>query len=543
MSFTLQKSSVFAGRPGPVLVIVMDGVGLGKREIGNAVIQAKAPNLNWLFQNAPWLPLTAHGTAVGLPDDTLMGNSEVGHNAIGAGRYIKQGATVIEDLIRTGEFYKSSVLNELIDRCLARQSALHLIGLLQVANVHSHVDYLKAITRHAAARGVGKVFFHLLTDGRDDEPGSGYRLLKEFEAFIAPWNNDRQQFRVASGGGRMCITMDRYEADWEMVHRGWNTHVLGQAEVSAGSVDEAFAKIRELTAGKVDDQYTPTYVIGDANGPIGRIKDGDAVIFFNHRGDRAIEISRAFEDDNFPHFERGPRPDVLFAGMMEYDGDLHIPKRFLVAPPAIRDTLGEILAKNGIPQVAIAETQKFGHVTYFWNGNWSGTFDDRYEKYYEIKSDTGITFDLKPAMKAPEIAQLTVQQIEAGSFRFGRINFANGDMVGHTGNLAAVIQGIEAVDQGIGLILAAIAKAKGVALITADHGNSDEMIKSGKPSTAHSNNQVPCLIFDPLAQKGEYRLNRTIVNPTLRNIAATALFFLGLELRPADHFEAALVQP
>jgi len=344
-----------------------------------------------------------------------------------------------------------------------------------------------------------------------------------------------------AGGGRMVTTMDRYEADWDVVRRGWEAHVLGEAPERFLSASEAIRRIREKAP--VADQYLPPFVIVDQAGqPVGPVLDGDAVIFFNFRGDRAIEISRAFEEENFSAFDRKRWPSVLYAGMMEYDGDLKIPKRYLVNPPAIDRTMGEYLVANGVAQFALSETQKYGHVTYFWNGNRSGYLDPQLETYVEIPSDQ-VTFDQRPWMKAAQIADETIQLLESGKYRWGRINFANGDMVGHTGNLDAAVIAVEALDLSLKRIIDVIDKTSGIAVVTADHGNADEMftVEGGNRvvKTAHTLNPVPLIIYDPDYQ-GEYTLRKDLEKPGLSNIAATVFRLLGWEA--PNGYEPSLIE-
>ena len=324
--------------------------------------------------------------------------------------------------------------------------------------------------------------------------------------------------------------MDRYNADWNIVKRGWDAHVLGKARAfhSAGDAVRTFYdETPEIT-----DQYLDAFVIADKEDcPVGPIVDGDAVIFFNFRGDRAIEISRAFTEENFQEFDRGALPDVLYAGIMEYDGDTHIPPEFLVWPPAIDRTVCEYLCTEKITSFAVSETQKFGHVTYFWNGNRSGYIDESLETYVEIPSDR-IEFDRAPKMKALEIRDRTIEMLKSGKYRFGRVNFANGDMVGHTGSLNASIIAMETVDQCVGELLEAVKGLEGIAVVTADHGNSDIMFTVGKNGTrevktAHTLNPVPFAIFDP-GFKLEYEM-ADLQNKGLSNVAATLLNLLGYE--------------
>ncbi len=546
MSFELRKSERFLPSAGPVVVVVMDGVGVGRTDAGNAVHLARTPTLDNLREKALYRTLRAHGVAVGLPSDGDMGNSEVGHNALGAGRIFAQGAKLVNEAIASERLFEGPTWNALTTRAQERKGALHFIGLLSDGNVHSHIEHLKAMIANAHARGVEKVFIHALLDGRDVPETSALNYVEDLEAFLKPLDErpDRT-YRIASGGGRMTITMDRYEADWPMVERGWQTHVHGEGQRFA-DCRTAIESLRAASPGVID-QNLPGFVIGDAAGPVGPIRDGDGVVFFNFRGDRAIEISKAFEQDDFPHFDRGDRPDVLYAGMMQYDGDEKVPARFLVEPPSIERTMGEFLAKNRVTQFACSETQKFGHVTYFWNGNRSGMFDDQYESYLEIPSDNG-AFELRPWMKAAEITDATIKAVAEGRHRFIRINYANGDMVGHTGHLEATVNAVSTVDLMLARLLAAVRSAQGVAVITADHGNADEMYMwdskvsafkrkaDGVPQakTSHTLNPVPLYIDGaPVA------FRRDLPDAGIANLPATCLELLGFE-PPAD-FEPSLL--
>ena len=391
---------------GPIVTIVMDGIGLRESEEGNAVKLSYTPVLDKLFEKYPYTSLKAHGTAVGLPSDDDMGNSEVGHNAIGAGAVYSQGAKLVNESIESGEMYKAKGWTEIIENAKNNKSVLHFIGLFSDGNVHSHIDHLKAMIKQAKNEGINKVRVHILLDGRDVGETSALDYVVPFEEYIAALCDANFDVKIASGGGRMNITMDRYEADWSMVERGWNTHVLGEARQFA-SAQEAIETYRAETG--VIDQDLPAFVIADDNGAVGKINDGDSVIFFNFRGDRALEISRAFEDASLNTFNRKYLPKVCYAGMLQYDGDLNIPSRFLVEPPAIQNTMGELLASKGIAQLAVAETQKFGHVTYFWNGNKSGKFDEALETYIEVKSDV-VPFEQRPWMKAAEATDALIEE-------------------------------------------------------------------------------------------------------------------------------------
>jgi len=523
MSLSLKKSDKFSGRKGPLLLIIMDGIGIGKEYDGNAVYKASTPVLDKLMQGNIVTLLKAHGPAVGLPTDDDMGNSEVGHNAIGAGRIFAQGAKLVENSIRSGDIFKSNVWTKILEKGKAG-GTIHFLGLLSDGNVHSHINHLFALINNAAKNGVAKLRVHTLLDGRDVGEKSALDYIRPLQELLGKISAEKGfDYKIGSGGGRMVTTMDRYNADWEVVRRGWETHVNGNGR-KFKSAEEAIQTLYDEDA-NITDQYLGQFVIADENDePIGRIDDGDCVLNFNFRGDRAIEISRAFEEDDFNEFDRGPKPDVLYAGMMEYDGDLHIPSKYVVAPPSITRTISEYLCAEGVTQFAISETQKFGHVTYFWNGNRSGYINRDVEEYVEIPSDK-IEFDKAPLMKAVEITDKSIELLKSGKFKFGRINFANGDMVGHSGKMAAAIAAVEIVDKSLGRLLPVVEELGGTVVITADHGNSDEMWteKNGKRSvkTAHTLNPVPFIIVDPQFNN-EYKMAR-IEDPGLSNIAATLL--------------------
>ena len=534
---TLLKIDNFHRPKGPIVAVVLDGVGIGKGDASDGVSVSYTPVLDRLYQEKLVTRIKAHGTAVGLPSDDDMGNSEVGHNALGAGRVFSQGAKLVSQAIESGSIFAGQSWNTITDRCHAG-GTLHLIGLVSDGNVHSHIDHLYAIISRCAEAKISRVRIHGLLDGRDVDPRSGLDYFKPLEQFCRELQEQGCDCRVASGGGRMLTTMDRYEADWRIVEQGWKTHVLGIGR-KFSSASESIATYYEEDP-DITDQYMDPFVIADDNGPVGKIEDGDSVVFFNFRGDRAIEISKAFEDETFTYFDRQRYPDVFYAGMMEYDGDAKIPQNYLVEPPTIKGTIGEYLCAAGITSFAISETQKFGHVTYFWNGNKSGYIDENLEKYVEIESDR-IAFDLKPWMKAAEITDRAVEAVLSGKYQFIRLNYANGDMVGHTGIEAAIRIAVETVDFCLGRLLSAVSKAGGIALITADHGNADCMWKekdgTRRPMVAHTTNPVPFIVKD-FDNQNEFVL-QNIDNPGLSNVAATLCILLGFE--PPEHYDAPLV--
>jgi 2,3-bisphosphoglycerate-independent phosphoglycerate mutase len=552
----LKKSSAFQGPKGPVVLAIMDGVGLGKFKEGDMVAAATKPNWEWLLKHAVYTTLKAHGRAVGMPSDEDMGNSEVGHNAIGAGRVFDQGASLVENAINSGQLFEGDAWKSLVANVQLHKSTLHFIGLLSDGNVHSHIRHLIAMLGEARKLGVKRVRLHALLDGRDVPPQSALVYVDQIEAVLKELSTDGFDYAMASGGGRMKITMDRYEADWPMVERGWKIHVLGEGPPFP-SARAAIEKYRADNPAVIDQDLPPFVVVRDGK-PVGPVVENDSVILFNFRGDRGIELCRAFEDETFDKFARGPKPKVKFGGMMEYDGDTHTPKRYLVNPPAIAGTMGEFLAATGLPQLACSETQKYGHVTYFFNGNRSGKFSEELETYVEIKSDR-VPFEERPWMKAAEITDVALKAIHENSHRFIRLNYPNGDMVGHTGHCLAVEISVEATDLSIGRLIKALQDANGILIATADHGNADEMFqrdKKGniamdertgqpKPKTSHSLNPVPCFIYDP-SGTAKVRLSEAAKKGTadapalgISSLAATCIKLLGYE--PPEGYDPSII--
>ncbi len=538
MTLSLNQHLTFSGRSGPVLVVIADGVGVAEDDASNAVTRAETPTLDALLASRSSTCLAAHGTAVGLPTDDDMGNSEVGHNAIGAGRIFAQGAKLVNKALETKTIYSSDVWGRAVSH--GRSGVMHFIGLHSDGNVHSHIDHLHQMIKQAVSEGVESICVHILLDGRDTPPRSAMDFIEKTEAFITAINDlSNADVRIASGGGRMTITMDRYEADWEMVKRGYDchTHGIGRTFTSAKQALETLYEESDL-----GDQYLEPFVIVTESGdPVGKIQDGDSVIFFNFRGDRAIEISQAFESQEFTAFDRGNHPDIFYAGMLQYDGDILVPANYLVDPPVIDRTMGEYLADMGVSSFAISETQKFGHVTYFWNGNRSGYINDELENYVEIPSDN-VPFDEAPEMKAQEITDATIDLLISGKYQYGRVNFANGDMVGHTGNLDAAITAIETIDKCMKRLVAVIDELDGVLIYTSDHGNADQMFTETAngdrvPMTSHTLAPVPFVIHDP-TNKNEYNLAPP-ADAGLSHIASTTLNLLGFQA--PDDYQPSLI--
>jgi 2,3-bisphosphoglycerate-independent phosphoglycerate mutase len=531
---------------GPVVLVVMDGVGRGAGDEADAVAIAATPTLDRLWVPGARAELRAHGRAVGLPSDDDMGNSEVGHNALGAGKVYAQGAKLVNAAIATGSIFEGATWNAIVERG-ARGGAVHFLGLLSDGNVHSHLDHLEAMLSRAATSGCKRLYVHALLDGRDVPPTSALEYIDRTERFLGNLRAAGVDARIVSGGGRMKITMDRYEADWRMVERGWHTHVLADQRAFS-TATEAVNTLRAEHPGIIDQDLPPFCVA-----PIAPIVNGDAVVMFNFRGDRAIEISRAFDDTTFETFERVRRPDVFYCGMMEYDGDTHIPAHYLVTPPAIERPMGEILAAAHISQLAISETQKYGHVTYFWNGNRSGMFDDGTETYIEIPSDN-VPFEERPWMKAAEITDRLIAELRTGRHAFTRVNYANGDMVGHTGSFDATVLAVEAVDLQLARLAKVVSELQGILVVTADHGNADEMFqrdkagrvmrdkRSGVPvvKTSHTLNPVPFLIDDS-GRGDRYEIDPDrVATAGIANVTATCIELLGYE--PPDDLEPSLLR-
>ena len=505
----------------PIVLVIMDGVGKGDGGSGDAVVVAKTPTLDNLLATCPHTYLKAHGTAVGLPSDEDMGNSEVGHNALGCGQVYSQGAKLVGESIENGALFASETWKDLVAN--AEGKALHFLGLLSDGNVHSNIHHLIALLKQAKAEGVKKAYCHILLDGRDVPATSALEYVSMLEDTLKELNTEGCDYAIASGGGRMQVTMDRYEANWGMVEKGWRTHVQGEGRMFA-SATEAIETFRAETG--VIDQDLPAFVVGRNGEPVAKIANGDSVILFNFRGDRAQEISLAFDRKDFDKFDRPGYEGVKFAGMLQYDADLQIPYNYLLQPPVIKNTLTEVLCEAKVTEYAVSETQKYGHVTYFWNGNRSGKVCEELETYEEIPSDV-IPFEQAPAMKSKEITEKMVSAMASGKYQFLRCNFPNGDMVGHTGVMDAVVYAMECVDNGLKAIIEAADKYGYTVLITADHGNADQMTetKKGKTSvrTAHSLNPVPFIIYD---KDTKWEVKEGAFG--LANVAPTVVKMMGL---------------
>lgn len=534
-----------------VAVVVLDGWGEADPDKYNCIHVAETPTMDSLKQGAPekWRLIKAHGTAVGLPSEDDMGNSEVGHNALGAGRIFAQGAKLVDLALASGKIFEGEGFNYIKESF--ETGTMHLIGLLSDGGVHSRLDQLQLLLKGSADRGAKKIRVHILTDGRDVLDGSSVGFLETLENDLVQLRERGIDAQVASGGGRMYVTMDRYENDWEVVKRGWDAQVLGEAPYKFRDAVEAVKKLREDT--KANDQYLPPFVIVDENGKaVGPIVDGDAVVTINFRADRMVMLAKALEYENFDKFDRVRYPKIRYAGMLQYDGELKLPNHYLVSPPEIERTSGEYLVYNGVRTFACSETVKFGHVTFFWNGNRSGYFKPEMEEYVEIPSDSGISFNVQPLMKALEIGEKARDAIMSRKFHQIRVNIPNGDMVGHTGDVEATVVACKAADEAVKMILDAIEQVGGIYVVTADHGNAEEMVKrdkKGQPSldksgnvqilTSHTLQPVPIAIGGPGLSPG-VRFRKDVPTGGLANVAATVINLHGFEA-PSD-YEPTLIE-
>ncbi|XP_030927835.1 2,3-bisphosphoglycerate-independent phosphoglycerate mutase-like [Quercus lobata] len=534
-----------------VAVVVLDGWGEAKPDQYNCIHVAETPTMDSLKKGDPdkWRLVKAHGSAVGLPTEDDMGNSEVGHNALGAGRIFAQGAKLVDLALESGKIYDGEGF-KYISECFEK-GTLHLIGLLSDGGVHSRLDQLLLLLKGSSERGAKRIRVHILTDGRDVLDGSSVGFVETLENYLAELRGKGVDAQIASGGGRMYVTMDRYENDWEVVKRGWDAQVLGEAPFKFRNAVEGVKQLR--AAPKASDQYLPPFVIADESGkPVGPIVDGDAVVTINFRADRMVMVAKAFEYEDFDKFDRVRVPKIRYAGMLQYDGELKLPSHYLVSPPEIDRTSGEYLVHNGIRTFACSETVKFGHVTFFWNGNRSGYFNEELEEYVEIPSDSGITFNVQPKMKALEIGEKVRDAILSGKFDQVRVNIPNGDMVGHTGDIEATVVACKAADEAVKMILDAIEQVGGIYVVTADHGNAEDMVKrnkTGQPQldkggkiqilTSHTCQPVPIAIGGPGLAPG-CRFRRDIPTGGLANVAATVMNLHGFEA-PGD-YEPTLIE-
>ncbi|MFY9189603.1 MAG: 2,3-bisphosphoglycerate-independent phosphoglycerate mutase [bacterium] len=492
----------------PVVLIVMDGWGCAPESSGNAIAQARIPNLTWYWRRFPHTLLGAAGEDVGLPAGQ-MGNSEVGHLNLGAGRIVYQDYSRINRAISQGDFFTNSVLLEALAQ--AQGQSLHLMGLVSDGGVHSHMNHVYALLELAAQHDLQRVFVHAFLDGRDVPPTSAGTYLAALEEKMAELNLGH----IATISGRYWA-MDR-DRRWERTALAYKALVLGEGK-TAPSAAQAIKQAYEQ--GETDEFVRPTVLVQDNGDPVARVKDGDMIIFFNFRPDRARQLTRTFVDEDFSEFSRGPQPPAVhFVCFIQYDETIKAPVAF--APQRLTNTLGEYLSRQGLTQLRIAETEKYAHVTIFFSGGEEQPFPGEQRRL--IPSPKVATYDLKPEMSAYEVTAAVIEELRQGKFHLVILNYANVDMVGHTGKIAATIQAVETVDRCVGQVVEEVLRQRGVALITADHGNGEEMLDEGnRPHTAHSCNQVPFIVVADDTDAWEVRPGR------LADVAPTILDLLDL---------------
>jgi 2,3-bisphosphoglycerate-independent phosphoglycerate mutase len=526
MSTQGTKTSAFQRKPipsgsGPVALIILDGFGLREETYGNAVAQARKPNFDKIWAEYPHSTLKASEEAVGLPKGQF-GNSEVGHSNIGAGRILYQDLTRINLDIESGKFYENPVLKEAMQHALSSGTQLHLAGLVSDGGVHSHINHLLALLDMAKRMGLQKVFVHAFADGRDVAPTSG---VKDIQRVL-----DRMK---ELGIGQIATVQGRYYAmdrdnRWERTEKSYRAMVYGEGPHATDPVQA----LKDSYAKSVTDEFViPTVMVDESGQPVGLVQDGDSVIFFNFRPDRAIQLSRVFTNEDFREFDRGPKfPRVHYVCMTKFSDT--VGGYVAYAPTNLDNTLGEVLSQHGLTQLRIAETEKYPHVTFFMSGGREEPFPG--EQRVLIPSPKVATYDLKPEMSAYQVADAAVERILSGEIDAVILNFANPDMVGHTGSLEAAIKAIEAVDECLGKVLDAIHQMKGVALVTADHGNADIMIdpETGEPCTTHTLSRVPFVVT---------RTGYKVKDGILADLAPTMLALLGVP-KPAEMTGQSLIE-
>ncbi len=493
------------------MLMILDGWGINPQTLGNAVVQARTPFLDHLIKTFPNSQLTCSGKAVGLPDHT-MGNSEVGHMNLGAGRRVFQDFVRINTAIEEKDFFANPVLKQAMDLAREKDTGLHLLGLLSDGGVHSHISHLFALIDMAQQNGVKKLYVHPILDGRDTSPTSGITFIQKLQAHL----DHTGLGKIATIVGRYWA-MDR-DTRWDRVEKAFRLYTLGEGTAA----DDPVQAVRESYDAGVTDEFIAPIFLGKDKG-IGTFQQEDSLIFFNFRADRAREITQALQANEFHGFTR-PRCPALscFVTMTQYDPAYGLASAF--TPQPLIHVLGEVLSQQGISQLRIAETEKYAHVTYFFNGGEETIFPEEHRIMIPSPRDVA-TYDQKPAMSAFQLAEKTCEQIGSGKFQFVVLNFANMDMVGHTGILEAAIQACETVDTCVRQVVEAIWETNGTAFITADHGNSEQMIaEDGSPHTAHTLNPVRFLVA------GEKFKDLPVQNGILGDVAPTILKALGLAL-------------
>ncbi len=499
---------------GPVVLTVLDGWGIRENREGNAIALARTPTYHELVAQFPHTALEASGEAVGLPAGQ-MGNSEVGHMNMGAGRVVYQDLTRIDKFIRDGEFFENDVLRTVMDRCAAGQHALHIIGLVSDGGVHSHQHHLHALIRMAAERSASRVFVHAITDGRDTSPTGGVRYLGQLEEFMA----GARTGRIATVSGRY-YAMDR-DKRWERTRRAYDAMTDGDAAQARSAIDYLR---QQYEKGITDEFIEPAVITGAEGTPVGTIGNDDSVVFFNFRADRARQLTRALTLRDFDGFERRASPKVTFASFTMYDATFDLPVAF--PPQTFSGSLAEVLTAHQVSNLRLAETEKYAHVTYFFNCGEERPYPG--EDRILIPSPKVATYDLQPEMSAGGITDTLVADLQHRRHDVVICNFANADMVGHTGKIDAAIAAVETLDRCLARIATAVHGAGGTLLVTADHGNCEQMWDAvlDSPHTAHTSNPVPFIIADggakiPLRSGG-----------ALCDVAPTILALLGIARSP-----------
>ncbi|MFS0577460.1 2,3-bisphosphoglycerate-independent phosphoglycerate mutase [Sporosarcina sp. 179-K 3D1 HS] len=494
-------------KTGPVALIILDGFGLRDDNFGNAVAQANKPNFDILWNNYPHTTLTASGEAVGLPDGQ-MGNSEVGHLNIGAGRIVYQSLTRINKSIREADFFNNEVLLDAVAHAKERGSALHLMGLLSDGGVHSHYDHLFALLRLAKLNGIEKVYIHGFLDGRDVGPQTALDYIEKTESVM----KELEVGKFASISGRY-YAMDR-DKRWDRVEKAYRAIADGVAQTAATPSAGVLASYER----ERHDEFVMPFIIEELGEPVATVNSGDAVVFFNFRPDRAIQLSRAFTEPTFNEFQTKELEDLKFVGFTHYSDE--VVANVVFSNENLDNTIGEVLSKNGLRQLRIAETEKYPHVTFFMSGGREDNFEG--EERLLINSPKVATYDLKPEMSAFEVTDALLDGIAANRYDAIILNFANPDMVGHSGMLEPTIKAVETVDQCLGKIIDALLAKGGTAIVTADHGNADEVTtQDGAPMTAHTTNPVPVIVTKPDIELREGGI--------LADLAPTMLKLLDIE--------------
>ena len=511
-------------KPRPCMLIILDGWGIREEPGGNAVMAADTPFLDEIESSYPFTRLNCMGAAVGLPGG-IMGNSEVGHLNIGAGRVVYQDLLRIDRAIEDGSFMENSSLNAIMSAVTSGETALHLMGLVSDGGVHSQLSHLLTLLEMARSRGVPKVYVHAILDGRDTPPQSGVHYLETLQNHI----KDNNFGVIATVCGRY-YAMDR-DKRWERIQKAYALYTLGtgvKAKDAAAAVKEAYLK------GETDEFISPIVLTGNTGSPVAPVRDGDGIIFFNFRADRAREITRAFTENMFTGFERERVPALChYVCMTAYDESFSLPVAF--TPVHLENILGETISRKGLRQLRIAETEKYAHVTYFFNGGEEKPFPGEDRCLIPSPRDVA-TYDLKPEMSAREVTREVLERIASDQYQFIVLNFANMDMVGHTGVMAAAVKASETVDSCVKEIITAL-RAKGwTAVVTADHGNAEKMIADdGSPHTAHTLGQVRCILVD------EERKSVELDTGSLCDIAPTILDVMGLE-QPGEMTGRSLIK-